>query len=233
VCRTPGRTASRTSRTRVSRKGRRLFGTARPHRASAGTPSRQRAGPSDRRINYETTQLLRMHETRDCQTACRFSSFDHQTRPRATMLPLAPVAFPLTCPAVRPRGLGGASVAPDQATALARLENELERQVRPHVDTSGRSARENAHRPPLTAPPFSARAHPQGPGGRPAHRPENRPRLAHERHDPRPRRYHGVRGRRTRRPGGGRSRVRVIWMGRRSGTTLVIGRRRRTRRRRA
>ena len=47
------------------------------------------------------------------------------------MLPLAPVVFPLTCPAVRPRGLGGASVAPDQATALARLENELERQVRP------------------------------------------------------------------------------------------------------
>ena len=40
------------------------------------------------------------------------------------MLPLAPVAFPLTCPAVRPRGLGGAFVAPDQATALARLENE-------------------------------------------------------------------------------------------------------------
>lgn len=47
------------------------------------------------------------------------------------MLPLAPVAFPLTCPAVRPRGLGGASVAPDQVTALVRLENELERQVRP------------------------------------------------------------------------------------------------------
>lgn len=95
------------------------------------------------------------------------------------MLPLAPVAFPLTCPAVRPRGLGGAFVAPDQATALARLENELERQVRPESTRPGRSARKRASSP-LTSPPFSARAHPHGPGGRPAHRPENGPRLPHE-----------------------------------------------------
>jgi hypothetical protein len=64
------------------------------------------------------------------------------------MLPLAPVAFPLTCPAVRPRGLGGAFVAPDQATALARLENELERQVRPESTRPGRSARETRIVPP-------------------------------------------------------------------------------------
>ena len=55
--RTPGRTASRTSRTRVARKGRRLSGTARPHRASAGTPSRRRAGACDGRRNETTTRV--------------------------------------------------------------------------------------------------------------------------------------------------------------------------------
>jgi hypothetical protein len=74
------------------------------------------------------------------------------------MLPLAPVAFPLTCPAVRPRGLGGAFVAPDQATALARLENELERQVRPESTRPGRSARETRIVPPDLPSLLSARA---------------------------------------------------------------------------
>jgi hypothetical protein len=46
------------------------------------------------------------------------------------MLPLAPVAFPLTFPAVRPRGIGAASVLQDETTALTLLETELERQVR-------------------------------------------------------------------------------------------------------
>lgn len=44
------------------------------------------------------------------------------------MLPLAPVAFSLTCPAVRPRGVGSVSAAQDETASLTRLEKQLERQ---------------------------------------------------------------------------------------------------------
>lgn len=45
------------------------------------------------------------------------------------MLPVAPVAFPLTCPPVRPRGVGALCVDADEANTLTRLETELELQV--------------------------------------------------------------------------------------------------------
>jgi len=45
------------------------------------------------------------------------------------MLPLAPLAFPLTCPAMRPRGVGAVCHDADESAMLARLEAELEAQV--------------------------------------------------------------------------------------------------------
>jgi hypothetical protein len=45
------------------------------------------------------------------------------------MLPLAPLAFPLTCPAMRPRGVGAVCHDADESAVLARLEAELEAQV--------------------------------------------------------------------------------------------------------
>ena len=45
------------------------------------------------------------------------------------MLPLAPIVFPLTCPPVRPRGVGAVCADADEVAALQRLENELEVQV--------------------------------------------------------------------------------------------------------
>lgn len=45
------------------------------------------------------------------------------------MLPLAPIVFPLTCPPVRPRGVGAVCADADEAATLRRLEGELEVQV--------------------------------------------------------------------------------------------------------
>jgi hypothetical protein len=46
------------------------------------------------------------------------------------MLPLAPVTFPAAFPAVRPSGVGGGRADSDEAAVLARLERDLELQVR-------------------------------------------------------------------------------------------------------
>ena len=46
------------------------------------------------------------------------------------MLPLAPMVFPLTCPPVRPRGVGAVCADADEAATLCRLETQLELQVR-------------------------------------------------------------------------------------------------------
>ena len=73
------------------------------------------------------------------------------------MLPLAPVSFPLTRPAVRPRGISGSSVVHDETASLKRMEKELERQVRickfPVVH-----GRNTLIGPPLTPTPSSLAA---------------------------------------------------------------------------
>ena len=193
--RTPGRTASRTSRTRVARKGRRLSGTARPHRASAGTPSRRRAGACDKNETTLGSQgavhlLTRFPEV--CLCLCRFSdSQDPAARDHvAARAGGVSADVPRGAPAgsrrrIRGAGPGNRAGAPGERARAAGT---------PQVDVPAVPPAKTRHRPPLT-PPFSARAHPQGPGGRPAHRPENSSRLAHGRYDPRPRRHHGVRGR--------------------------------------
>ena len=45
------------------------------------------------------------------------------------MLPLAPLVFPLTCPVVRPKGVGAVCADADEAATLRRLETQLEVQV--------------------------------------------------------------------------------------------------------
>ena len=45
------------------------------------------------------------------------------------MLPLAPLVFPLTCPVVRPKGVGALCPDADEAATLRRLETQLEVQV--------------------------------------------------------------------------------------------------------
>ena len=151
--RTPGRTASRTSRTRVARKGRRLSGTARPHRASAGTPSRRRAGACDGRRNETTTCGLRHKVSRDgikisVSHAPRVPFFG-SPRPTARDHVAAraggvPADVPRGAPAgsrrrVRGAGPGHRAGAPGERARAAGT---------PRVDTSRPFRPRNAHRPP-------------------------------------------------------------------------------------
>jgi hypothetical protein len=155
--RTPGRTASRTSRTRVARKGRRLSGTARPHRASAGTPSRRRAGACDGRRNETTTRVAAQSFTRlalrhgikiSVSQAPRVPFFG-SPRPTARDHVAAraggvPADVPRGAPAgsrrrVRGAGPGHRAGAPGERARAAGT---------PRVDTSRPFRPRNAHRPP-------------------------------------------------------------------------------------
>ena len=65
---------------------------------------------------------------------------------RGAMLPLAPVVFPLTVPPVHPRGIGAVFGDADEVAALARLEHQLQVQVRvpvgpPRMRSSPRARR--------------------------------------------------------------------------------------------
>ena len=62
------------------------------------------------------------------------------------MFPLAPVVFPLTVPPVHPRGIGAVFGDADEVAALARLEHQLQVQVRvpvgpPRMRSSPRARR--------------------------------------------------------------------------------------------